>query len=324
VRLARRESACRTGAASYDAGTQTRYEGALAIRVRRPCDASALANSSELPASPFAPGEELFGEAERDQLLAALDFGLQPGWSPQPPVLRTGLAFARFNRVEGVSWGGSATSALGGGYTATATARLGLGDLIPNAELALARTNGRSTVRAGAFHRLAVANDDWGNPLSLGASLAAALYGRDEGFYYRTWGAELGGTRPAPFGAASGWNPLRGATLAGGCSPSGSAARRSKYGAACSAPPTPRTCAPTAPWRSAARATSRAPSASTRRARASRRACAARRPGRGTTTRPRRRSPPAPRPTRGAARRPTRAAWPRPRCRARSAGSRRA
>jgi hypothetical protein len=95
-----------------------------------------------------------------------------------------------------------------------ATARLGIGDLIPNAELALSRTDGRSTVRLGAYQRLAVANDDWGNPLSLGASLASALYGRDEGFYYRALGAELGGTRPAPFGAVTrGWNPLAGATL---------------------------------------------------------------------------------------------------------------
>ena len=91
--------------------------------------------------------------------------------------------------------------------------RLGVADLIPNAELSLSRTDGRSTVRAGAFHRLAVANDDWGNPLTLGASLGAALYGRDEGLYYRTYGLELGGTRPAPFGARGGWNPLRGATL---------------------------------------------------------------------------------------------------------------
>jgi hypothetical protein len=213
VRLARREQACRGGATSYDAGTQERYDGALPVRVRRPCDETSLATSPDLPASPFEPGEQLFGEAERDQLLASLDFGLQPAWAPQPPVLRSGLAFVRFNRVEGPSLGGSATSALGRGYTAAATARLGVADLIPNAELALSRTDGRSTVRLGAFHRLAVANDDWGNPLSLGASLAAALYGRDEGFYYRAWGLELGGARPAPFGAVGAWNPLRGATL---------------------------------------------------------------------------------------------------------------
>ena len=213
VRLARREVACRGGATTYDAGTTQRYDGAVEVRLRRPCDPAALAASSDLPASPYAPGEVLFSEAERDALLASLDFSLQPGWAPQPPVLRTGLSFARFNRVEGLSWGGSATSALGRGYTAEATARLGIADLVPNGSLALSRTDGRSTVRAGAFHRLAVANDDWGNPLSFGASAAAALYGRDEGFYYRAWGLELGGTRPAPLGGGGGRNPLRGATL---------------------------------------------------------------------------------------------------------------
>jgi hypothetical protein len=213
-RLAQREAACRAGAASYDAGTRTRYNGELQVRVVRPCDETALARSPDLPASPYGRGEALFNDADRDALLSALDFSLQPGWAPQRPVLRTGLAYARFNRVEGLSWGGSATSALGRGYTATATARLGVADLIPNADAALSRTDGRSTLRAGVFHRLAVANDDWGNPLSFGASLPAALYGRDEGFYYRAWGAELGGTRPAPLGAlGGGWNPLRGATL---------------------------------------------------------------------------------------------------------------
>jgi hemolysin activation/secretion protein len=53
------------------------------------------------------------------------------------------------------------------------------------------------------FHRLAVANDDWGSPLSFGASVASLLYARDEGFYYRTLGAELVGTREsAPLGGA--------------------------------------------------------------------------------------------------------------------------
>jgi hypothetical protein len=122
-RLARREVACRGGATSYDAGTQSRFDGAVAVQVRRPCDRTTLATSPDLPSSPYEPGETLFGEADRDALLSALDFSLQPGWAPQPPVLRTGLSYARFNRVEGLSWGGSATSALGRGYTASATAR---------------------------------------------------------------------------------------------------------------------------------------------------------------------------------------------------------
>ena len=53
-------------------------------------------------------------------------------------------------------------------------------------------------MKLGAFTRLGVANDDWGTPLSTTASLANAMYARDEGFYYRAAGAELAGTRDAP------------------------------------------------------------------------------------------------------------------------------
>jgi hemolysin activation/secretion protein len=53
----------------------------------------------------------------------------------------------------------------------------------------LARSNGRTTIQGAVFRRLSYTND-FGNPLSLGASMATLLYGRDEGFYYRTLGAE--------------------------------------------------------------------------------------------------------------------------------------
>jgi hypothetical protein len=91
---------------------------------------------------------------------------------------------------------------LGLGYTASAQLRLGTSDLVPNGELALSRSNGARVLRGALFHRLGVANDDWGSPLSFGASLANLLYARDEGFYYRTWGAELTGTRPQLLGGA--------------------------------------------------------------------------------------------------------------------------
>ena len=201
----RREECARDS--SYFAGTSTRYDGAVRVAVRLPCDSTRLANSPDLPGSIYEPGEQLFGATERDALLSALDFGLQPGWAPQKPRLHTGLDLLRYNRVEGLSVGATATSALGRGYTAQALARVGTADWVPNAELSLARSNGRADVRLGVYHRLGVANDDWGSPLSFGASLANLLYARDEGFYYRTFGAELGGTRPAP-------GPLGGATLA--------------------------------------------------------------------------------------------------------------
>jgi hypothetical protein len=63
-------------------------------------------------------------------------------------------------------------------------------DREPNIELGGTRTNGRETIGLNVYRRLSVASD-WGQPLAFGASLASLLYGRDEGFYYRSWGAEL-------------------------------------------------------------------------------------------------------------------------------------
>jgi hypothetical protein len=202
--LARRQAGC-AGDSTYLAGTQTRFGGALRMGIRMPCNMARLDASPDLPASAFDPDDVVLGTAERDALLKALDFALQPGWGPQLPSLHTGLDLVRYNRVEGLSLGASATSALGRGYTLQALARLGVGDWVPNGELSLARTDGRTRRRLGVFHRLGVANDDWGAPLSFGASVANLLYARDEGFYYRTWGAELAGTRAstAPFGGTS-------------------------------------------------------------------------------------------------------------------------
>jgi hypothetical protein len=194
--LRRREECARDS--TYFAGTSTMHDGALRVAIRFPCDTSKLAVSEDLPASILSSDDQLFSSADRDQLLEGLDFSLQPGWGPQPPRFHTGLDLVRYNRVEGLSVGASLTSVLGLGYTAQAVARFGFADKTPNGELSLSRSNGRSDVTLRAFHRLAVANDDWGSPLSFGASAANMLYARDEGFYYRSWGAELGGNRDAP------------------------------------------------------------------------------------------------------------------------------
>jgi hypothetical protein len=205
-RITRRREGCARGDSTYYAGAGSRFDGALRMAFRMPCDTSRLANSPDLPGSIYEPGEENFGTAERDKLLKSLNFSLQPEWAPQKPVLHTGLDLVRYNRVEGLSIGGSATSVLGRGYTAQAIGRIGTGDWVPNGDLSISRSNGRADLRLGVFHRLGVANDDWGAPLSFGASIANVLYARDEGFYYRTFGAELSGTRDAP-------GPLGGATL---------------------------------------------------------------------------------------------------------------
>lgn len=173
--------------------TQRRYEGTLDVVTRIPCDSTRLANAPELPPSIYDPAEEIFGSADREELLKSLSFGLQPVWSPQLPKLDWGLAFTRYNRVEGLSSGLTLTSVLGRGYSAQLGARGALGDRQLNGDLSLSRTNGRATLRGTAYRRLDVMND-WGTPLSLGSSLAALLYARDEGAYFRTWGGELSGT----------------------------------------------------------------------------------------------------------------------------------
>ncbi len=185
----RRKDDC--AATGFYTRVETRADNLLRAAVRIPCDSAVLANSPDLPPSIYEAGEELFGASERDALLKELDFSLQPVWAPRPIRLTYGLSQWRYNRVEGFSFGANATQQLGRGYSWDFTARLGMADLVPNAELGVSRTNGRASWRVAGYHRLAVANDDWGAPLSFGASLGALLYGRDEGYFYRATGMQL-------------------------------------------------------------------------------------------------------------------------------------
>jgi hypothetical protein len=146
-----------------------------------------------LPPSIYDSGDEIFGTADRDRAIAeALSMAAQAplfGVLPAPRV-QFGLSMTRFNRVEGFSTGLLVEQQIGGGYAVGALGRIGASDRIPNGELSLERTNGSATIRLSGYSRLVSAND-WGNPLSFGSSLSSLLFGRDEGFYYRTAGADL-------------------------------------------------------------------------------------------------------------------------------------
>jgi len=176
--------------------TYTEYQrlenGALPVAVQVPCDLRKLATSSELPPSIYDAGEELFGAADRAELMRALDFGLQPAWAPRPPTYEWGLNHTRFNRIEGFSTGALASVALGKGYTVALGGRGSLADAQLNGELSLSRSNGRRQIRGAVYRRLDVSSD-FGSPLSFGSSLGGLLYARDEGFYHRAWGGELTG-----------------------------------------------------------------------------------------------------------------------------------
>ena len=182
---------CDTGTVSRG----SRREDGMRVIVNTPCDHEALAHSPTLPASIYDAGETVFESPDLEQLRGLLDMGLQSEWAPQKPQLRYGVGdgMLRYNRVEGLSPALGAVALLGRGYTADAQVRIGTADLQPNAELGLSRSDGRRTMRLGAFRRLAVAND-WGTPLGFGASVSSLLFSRDEGFYYRAWGAELTAT----------------------------------------------------------------------------------------------------------------------------------
>ena len=195
-RLVRARSCAESG---FYTRTRTRFEGELAYAVRVPCDSTQLLTSRELPASPYDPNEQAFSMKDAEQLAAALDLSLVPAWYPQRPTWELGSTRARYNRVEGLSWGPAMSVVLGRGYTARAEARIGLGDRTPNASLGVEKSNGRTTIGGGAYRRLRVAND-FGDPLTFGASLGALLYGRDEGLYFRAWGGDLSWTRQTSAG----------------------------------------------------------------------------------------------------------------------------
>jgi hypothetical protein len=193
ARRERRRNECKQGTTRVR--SENRSDEGLRIMVRVPCDTVALAHSSDLPKSIYDEGEATFGTAERDALVSeALTLGAQPEFAPQRPTLSYGVPYTRFNRIEGFSTGLAIEQVLGGGYSTHALVRLGVADWSPNGELSLDRTDGRRKIGVGVYRRL-VASNDWGDPLGFSSSVSALLFGRDEGFYYRTWGAELKGEK---------------------------------------------------------------------------------------------------------------------------------
>lgn len=173
---------------------ERRYDGAVTVAYDLPCDMDRLAKSEALP--PLSASDaDVFDLRSQEALLNSLALSLQAPWGPQLPKVRMGSDLFRYNRVEGLSAGIELSQVLGAGYTARGVGRIGHVDLHANGELSLLRTNGARTVTGTVYHRLAATNPEWAGALTLAPSLPALLYGRDEGFYYRTYGIELGERR---------------------------------------------------------------------------------------------------------------------------------
>jgi hypothetical protein len=189
VRAARRAARNRCDSTGVRTRIRSRNEQSLPVLITIPCDSLKLAHSPDLPPSIYDRGDEVVESAEIDALVKdALAMGSQAGFAPAPPVLA--YAPLRYNRIEGLSAGGMLDQQLGAGFSLRAVARIGVADREPNLELTGARSDLRRTLALTAYNRL-VSAGDWGNPLGLGSSISAFLFGRDEGFYYRASGIEL-------------------------------------------------------------------------------------------------------------------------------------
>jgi hypothetical protein len=185
-----------------------RYDQSLNMAIRIPCDTMLLEHSPDLPASIYDPGDELFGakelaalKSEALSLSAQAPLQLRLDMLP-PPTVAYGPSMMRYNRVEGLSFGASAEEQLGGGYSVLGVGRFGLADREPNVELTVTRSNLAQSIHLGGYNKL-VSASDWGRPLSFGSSFSALLFGRDEGFYYRATGAEIGGASDPSLGGGA-------------------------------------------------------------------------------------------------------------------------
>jgi hypothetical protein len=181
-------------------GDRTRIQrtGSERVIVLIPCDPVRLSQSPDLPASIYESSDEMFGETEREQLRdwaqslkAAAELHGEGGGMPRP-IIEYGLGggLIRYNRIEGLSLGIRARQRLSPTRTAHALLRLGSADLVPGGELGIETTRALTTYDLNAYYRLSAAGD-YGEPFTLGASLSALLFGRDDSFYYRAGGVEL-------------------------------------------------------------------------------------------------------------------------------------
>jgi hypothetical protein len=181
----------------------------MRMTIAMPCDTAALAHSPELPPSIFDAGEQEFNIADARALAKelGLDKELNTISGSSATATKSRISYGwrdglmRYNRVEGLSLGVLGERRLDKRFDGSALLRLGTGDLEPNVELRVTRGAEQRSLTLGGYHRLNSAND-WGDPFGVGGSLSALVFGRDEGYYYRSSGTELTGTRSGS--AASG------------------------------------------------------------------------------------------------------------------------
>jgi hypothetical protein len=167
-----------------------------------PEDASYLATSPDLPPPVWESAPGFASRGELEELFGQLSDLPEPPQARMPRTFRWGAQrpdLLRYNRVEELSVGARAEirpTTFVGPLSMTATVRLGSGDREVNGRLDVTSETLRRRVTWSAFHELAAVDED-ARHLGLGNSLTAALFGRDDGDYYRRSGSWLEWTPPS-------------------------------------------------------------------------------------------------------------------------------
>jgi hypothetical protein len=167
-----------------------------------PADTNALLTTDLLPGDPFSHDEELLTDADLRQLKDRLEGLARAPTLLGVPELRYSLfdpGMLRYNRIEGLSVGTSASADFGT-YILSGNARIGIADVEPNFELEIEKPGQSMSLSLAAYRRLN-GTDPLRSPFAFGNSLASLLFGHDESDFYRTLGVEL---RGEPAGAAGG------------------------------------------------------------------------------------------------------------------------
>lgn len=137
----------------------------------------------------FDRGSDAFSDEELDRMRDQLGAGAPqaPGLSPSG----TAIGGWRYNRVEALSGAFRAWGPVGPRWQLEGSARLGIGDVEPNAEVEAGRPIGGARLSVRGYRALRNAAD-LESAFGLAASASALLLGYDDGQYFRATGGELG------------------------------------------------------------------------------------------------------------------------------------
>lgn len=158
-----------------------------------PQDRTRIATSPHLPPPIWEESAGFPSDQELEQYVETL------ANLPAPPVEGLPINFnwgwarpdlIRYNRVEGPAVGGTLDAAIGGPYSLVATGYFGFADLRPKVRLNLQRSTVLRRLTLGAYYELQ-ATDPMGKYLGFGNSAYAFFFGRDDGEYFRAYGADL-------------------------------------------------------------------------------------------------------------------------------------